>query len=157
MSGSDADPGEAPYQCSLQIKSKHFCGCAILNSRFILSAAHCLLGYIIEVDLNIKKYNETYFFLYNFSERPRDVEVLVGTNNLKAGGTRYKTNKTFIHEDYDKSNYAYDIALLRVQSPIEFNSKVQPIEISHKVIQPGTPLKVTGWGFITASCEPQYI
>lgn len=85
----------------------------------------------------------------NSSERARDVEVLVGTNKLSAGGTRYNTNKTFIHENYTKSNYAYDIALLRVQTPIDFNSKVQPIKISPKVIHPGTKLKVTGWGYTT--------
>lgn len=65
VGGKDAKDDEAPYQCSLQNKSKHFCGCAIFdpnsdrdrssrNSRWIISAAHCLLGYFINFDLNTK-------------------------------------------------------------------------------------------------------
>lgn len=152
LNGNDAEDGEAPYQCSLQKYSKHFCGCAIISSRFVLSAAHCLLGYLLNLTwirirediLKIAKNT-----LWYFSERPRDVEVLVGSNKLSSGGVRYGTNKTFIHENYTRSNYAYDVALLRVQTPIEFNSKVQPIKISPKVIEPGTQLKVTGWGYIS--------
>lgn len=88
----------------------------------------------------------------NFSERARDVEVLVGTNKLSSGGTRYSTNKIFIHENYTRSNYANDIALLRVQTPIEFSEKVQPIKISSKVIEPGTQnLKITGFGLLSVN------
>lgn len=105
--------------------------------------------YYIWLESEISKVLYARKFYDNFSERPRDVEILVGTNKLCSGGTRYSTNKTFIHDNYTKSNYAYDIALIRVQSPIEFNSKVQPIKISPKVIEPETQLKVTGWGYIT--------
>lgn len=78
--------------------------------------------------------------------------MLVGTNSLSSGGTRYNTNKTFVHENYTRSNYAYDVALLRVQTPIEFNEKVQPIKISSKVIEPGTEnLKITGWGLLNVN------
>lgn len=145
MNGNDADPGEAPYQCSLQKSSKHFCGCAIIKTEqpnWIITAAHCLLGYLIELGFEKEKNQCQKWNIDILRERARDVEVLVGTNKLSAGGTRYSTNKTFIHEKYIKSNYAYDIALLRVQTPIEFNPKVQPIKISPKVINPGTQLKV---------------
>lgn len=43
----DAKEGQFPYQVSLRSKTtrKHYCGGAILNSRFILTAAHCISRY----------------------------------------------------------------------------------------------------------------
>lgn len=33
---------DAPYQCSLQKISIHICGCAIIKSDWIITAAHCV-------------------------------------------------------------------------------------------------------------------
>lgn len=50
MSGQDAKPGQFPYLVSLQfgkpplVRYQHFCGGAILNERWILTAADCLDG-----------------------------------------------------------------------------------------------------------------
>lgn len=42
VGGDDAPDGKYPYQVSLQ-KLSHFCGGSILNERWILTAAHCLV------------------------------------------------------------------------------------------------------------------
>lgn len=42
VGGADAAEGQAPYQCSIQKNGDHFCGCAILSSKHILTAAHCI-------------------------------------------------------------------------------------------------------------------
>lgn len=43
----DLKDGLAPYHCSLQKNSKHFCSCAIFAPNWIITAAHCLssIGY----------------------------------------------------------------------------------------------------------------
>lgn len=61
---------------------------------------------------------------------------------------RYSTSKILVHKEYKRENYAFDIALIRVQTPIEFNANTQPINYSARVIEPGTDLKVTGFGFL---------
>lgn len=45
VGGKDAEDGAAPFQCSLQVGVNHNCGCAILNKDYILTAAHCVVGY----------------------------------------------------------------------------------------------------------------
>jgi secreted trypsin-like serine protease len=46
IGGTEAKISEFPFMASLQRETRHFCGPTILNSRWILTAAHCL--YILE-------------------------------------------------------------------------------------------------------------
>lgn len=55
---------------------------------------------------------------------------MVGTHNLTAGGTEYAIEKVFRHLFDDSPDYANDIALIKVATPIEFNDLVKPIEYS---------------------------
>lgn len=44
VGGVNAIQGQAPYQCSMQLNGRHFCGCSILNANWILTAGHCVAG-----------------------------------------------------------------------------------------------------------------
>lgn len=74
------------------------------------------------------------------------MEIVVGTNDLKSGGTRYKVERFIGHEKYDKPQFAFDIAIIRVKGEIEFNDKVQPIKYSDKFVEANTKLDIFGWG-----------
>lgn len=94
----------------------------------------------------------TVFFPLNFmfSESLDNVQIIVGTNQWKSG-TQYGAEKFIIHEGYDKPRFAYDIGLIRMQTPIEFNDRVQPIKFSVEEVPAGTSLQVTGWGLLNSS------
>ena len=90
-------------------------------------------------------------FLQTFRRRAKEIEILVGTNKLSLGEKRYKANKTITHEHYNEPWRANDIALIRTQIPIQFDTKVKPIKRGTKEIPSGTKLQTSGWGRLWAS------
>lgn len=125
VGGQNAPDAKYKYQCSLQMNRDHYCGCSIISDKWLLTAAHCVDGFSTS-----------------------DVEVLVGTNDLKEGGTYYSVAEFNPHNEHNSPMYAYDIALVRVEGTIEFNDRVQPIDLSTEEIQDGEEVTLTGWGYI---------
>jgi len=106
INGVDAGHGEFPWQISLRIKGavtgRHICGGTLLNSEYILCAAHC------------------------FSNRdPAAYTVRVGEWFLKkSDGTEkdFKVSELHVHEMYDQGKrFNNDIALLKLASPVDFS------------------------------------
>lgn len=77
--------------------------------------------------------------------KPSQIVIGVG-NNRWDNGRRYNVSDIIAHEEYVAKDYINDIALIRVQWPIEFNAKVQPIKYTANEITSGTRLQITGWG-----------
>lgn len=125
VGGEDAKVGDAPYQCSMQLKSMqfHFCGCSIISDKYILTAAHCVRG------RDVNEFN-----------------ILVGTNDLNSGGTYYKPEAYVKHESFNRPAFANDVAVIRVNGSIEFNDRVQPIEYSPDEVPNDADVQLTGWG-----------
>lgn len=79
------------------------------------------------------------------------MNIIIGTNNLKSGGTHLKVEQMITHKQYDEPQFAYDIGLIRVQGQIEFNDKVQPIKFSRNEVPGNVTLRAFGWGRLTVS------
>jgi len=52
VGGVEAMPHSWPWQVSLQSSRGHFCGGSIINEQWVLSAAHCVGGYVM-LDINL--------------------------------------------------------------------------------------------------------
>lgn len=75
---------------------------------------------------------------------------MVGSNDLDSGGTTYDAVQNIINDNFEQAS-GYDIALIRVRGPIQFNSNVQPIKYSTVEVSPETELLATGWGKTTVN------
>lgn len=113
---------------SRQWNRNHNCGCAILTNKWILTAGNCIKG----------------FLLFTLG-------VLVGTNDLKNGGTYYNLDKAYVHEHYEQPPFANDVAVARVLETIAFNDRVQPIALSSEEVPDGAEVLLTGWGRLSVS------
>lgn len=70
---------------------------------------------------------------------------------MSSGGQKYIPKEFITHESYDHPDYAYDIGLIRLQTPIKFSEKVQPIKLSTKEVKAGVEMQVFGWGLLSVS------
>lgn len=146
VGGKDAPDGIAPFQISLQWDREHLCGGSIIADQYILTATHCVLGCVKFGRLFSTKITT---IIANFAPnrlRGQNLEILVGTNDLKKGGKYYKVANFTTHEHFDSPLFAHDIAVVKLQDKIEFNDKVQPIELSKEDIPDGAQVQLTGWG-----------
>ncbi|KAK7862755.1 hypothetical protein R5R35_002519 [Gryllus longicercus] len=124
VGGSDTDITKYPYQVSVQLVGSHWCGGSIISADYILSAAHCF-GYL-----------------------PLPYSVRVGSSVRNQGGTVHRIAEYIVHKQYGTNGHDFDIALLRLETPITFSAAAQPVtlEAQGDVVAAGTPAVVTGWG-----------
>lgn len=123
VGGSQASSGQFPHQASLQSSANaHFCGGSIINSRWVLSAAHCTIG-----------------------RSAASTRIRVGTNSRTSGGVIHQVAQIRNHPSYNSRNLANDISTLQVTGSFTFNNLVRAIplaSVNHGV----TSAQVSGWG-----------
>ncbi|KAM5264652.1 plasma kallikrein [Ctenodactylus gundi] len=132
VGGTDASPGEWPWQVSLQVKltaRHHLCGGSIIGPQWILTAAHCFDG-IPYPDWRI------YGGMLNLSEITKETPF-----------SRIK--ELIIHQKYRIAESSHDIALVKLQAPLNYTEFQKPICLPSKddADRIHTNCWVTGWGF----------
>uniref|UniRef100_UPI00398E5B70 transmembrane protease serine 4-like n=1 Tax=Pristiophorus japonicus TaxID=55135 RepID=UPI00398E5B70 len=128
VGGSDATIDEWPWQVSLQYKSQHLCGGSVLNPNWIVTAAHC--------------FPEEYHQIENW-------KVFAGSEFLYSGGSSYSVLKIVTHGHYNSKSSDYDIALIKLRSPLPHTDYIRPICLPNynAPIQSTLLAWVTGWGY----------
>ncbi|GAB1862293.1 trypsin [Camponotus japonicus] len=117
-----------PWVVLLMYWGKFYCGGTVINSRYVLTAAHCidkfdaskLIVRILEHDWN-------------------------STNESKTQD--FKVEKTIKHSGYSTVNYDNDIGLIKLKEPIKFQGPMRPACLPEQgKTFAGEKGIVTGWG-----------
>ncbi|XP_004688887.2 PREDICTED: transmembrane protease serine 4 [Condylura cristata] len=126
VGGEKASVDSWPWQVSIQYNKQHICGGSILDSHWILTAAHCF-----------RKHHD----LSNW-------RVRAGSDKLGSFPS-LPVAKIYVIELNTTYTKEKDIALVKLQSPLIFSGTVRPICLpySDDELTPGIPLWVIGWGF----------
>lgn len=72
--------------------------------------------------------------------------VVVGTNHLYTGGSRYRVLQVIWHEAYSQQDNRNDVAVLKISGSITYSSRIQSISLTTSPTPAGTQLLLTGWG-----------
>ncbi|XP_026480934.1 trypsin-7-like [Ctenocephalides felis] len=115
------------WQVSVQSFRRHFCGGSIIAKDWILTASHCVE-----------------------EKSPKFLSVRVGSKFHKKGGRVYNVTEIITHPKFNEAvEYEYDVALLRLESPIAYTAcTTLPVSLAESgyEVPAGSMLSVTGWG-----------
>ncbi|XP_078525561.1 chymotrypsinogen 2-like [Lissotriton helveticus] len=133
VNGEPAVSGSWPWQVSLQDSTGfHFCGGSLVNSLWVVTAAHCGVRTSHRVILGE--------FDHSSSAEPIQVKSIA---------------KVFRHPNYNSNTIQNDITLVKLSSPATLNSRVGLVCLaaSNDVFNGGQRCVTTGWGLTNASAS----
>uniref|UniRef100_A0A8C5QJ81 Peptidase S1 domain-containing protein n=1 Tax=Leptobrachium leishanense TaxID=445787 RepID=A0A8C5QJ81_9ANUR len=133
VGGLVARPHSRPYMASIQDRNGHFCGGALIQCKWVLTAAHCMnkrLAKSVRVVLGIHK----------LTAPDRSVQV-------------FSVLKSIPHPKYNQTHFLNDIHLLKLNDSAIVHTAVKPIKLPcrNSDIFPRTPCSLAGWGSISNS------
>lgn len=135
VKGSEAKRGQYPWQATIRVKGKsikssHWCGAVVISNKFVLTAAHCLVGfskgsYVVRAgDYNIEE------------DEGSEVEAFI--------------EDFFVHERFRQDGHMNnDIALVKLKGAgLRLSKQVQPICLPDKntVYRAGLNCTISGFG-----------
>ncbi|KAI9553933.1 hypothetical protein GHT06_019204 [Daphnia sinensis] len=110
IGGTTSAKNAWPFTVSLMSNGRHFCGGSLLDELHILTAAHCVAPIP--------------------TEELTHVEVILGLHTLKPMDqqvVRRKLKRVVRHKAYNSANFYNDIAILKMDSPVEFSDTISPV------------------------------
>ncbi|CAO2612017.1 Coagulation factor XI, partial [Lemmus lemmus] len=141
VGGTASVHGEWPWQVALHITSptqRHLCGGSIIGKQWILTAAHCFSG--TEAAKHLRVYGD-----------------IVHQSQINEDTAFFRVQEIIIHDQYKAAESGYDIALLKLESSMNYTGSQRPICLPSKGDENilYTECWVTGWGYTRSRGEVQ--
>jgi len=142
VNGLNATHGSWPWMVSLQVYNQHFCGGTIIDDQWVLSAAHCFR-----------------------SHAAGEITAVVGEHRLdneEESEADHDIQQIFIHKGYvpSSSSSPNDIALVRLKTPVRYNSHVRKVCLpEHEIgyFDEYQDCHITGWGDTNNKADKKHL
>ncbi len=138
VGGSNAIAHEFPWQAYLVITTSYgtfSCGGSIIMRQYVLTAAHCVTDDAGD------------------SVAASQIRVYLGMHDRRYLTTRSQSRTVVsntVHPSYNVDTYDYDIAVLKLNSPLTINTYVKTIRLAKgnesNLFLAGNDVTVSGWG-----------
>ncbi|XP_078097111.1 transmembrane protease serine 9-like [Mustelus asterias] len=128
IGGQEAVPHSKPYMASIQFNRRHKCGGALIQTNWVLTAAHCQI---------FPKYR---------------IQVVLGAHSLSKRGKEqqiFTVQRMIPHQLYDSKLLTNDIMLLELKGTATLNKFVNVLKLptNGKDVKKGAICNVAGWGY----------
>ncbi|XP_063620670.1 trypsin, alkaline C-like [Cydia splendana] len=134
VGGTPTAVDQYPYMSNMQYHLwnmfwEQWCGGSLINSRSVLSAAHCYEG-----------------------DRADQWRVRLGTSQASSGGTEHQVSQLNLHAGYNRNTLENDIAIIHLANPATFSNTVAVVSIGgpNYNLPDGTPVTTIGWGALSS-------
>uniref|UniRef100_W8AY49 Serine proteinase stubble n=1 Tax=Ceratitis capitata TaxID=7213 RepID=W8AY49_CERCA len=134
VGGKGSTFGAYPWQVLVRestwlgLFTKNKCGGVLITNRYVITAAHCQPGFLASLVAVMGEFD-----ISGDLESKRAV-----TKNVK---------RVIVHRQYDPATFENDLALLELESPVQFDTHIVPICMPNDQADfTGRMATVTGWG-----------
>lgn len=107
VNGSEARLASHPWVVGIQFVDKLYCGGALINNRYVITAGHCLKGI-----------------------NPKRIKLVIGDHDRRSLSsvqqTRY-VGQVHIHPGFEKRTFNNDIALIMMDREVQFSGYIRPV------------------------------
>ncbi|XP_040188645.1 chymotrypsinogen A-like [Rana temporaria] len=133
VNGENAVSGSWPWQVSLQNSfGSHFCGGSLINSLWVVTAAHCGV-------------TTSNFVVLGAYDRSLSSEA---TQRISVG-------RAFRHPNYNSNTIINDITLIKLATPATYTDRISPVCLAATadIFKGGERCVTTGWGYTSAAVQ----